>query len=191
MSTFLLIWDLCKLQPETRWNWPSFSNKLIFWPGLWENSQRFWPQMSQPRDSPGAQSWFVPGTQSWAGRPGQTWQKERMWTDPSEIKILVCYFLMGLFSLPRDCIGSSKPCESQRMYLEGTGRNQWQDIATVLKFPSNRNIERLSAMEMFLKRRTLGLLGFISPAWERVTKWCRTRQVTNWRALFLQYLQQR
>lgn len=185
MSTFLLIWDLCKLKPETRWNWPSFSNKLIFWPGLWENSQRFWSQMSQPRDSPGAQSWFVPGTWSRAaGRPAQIWKKENMWTDPSRVKILVSCLLMGPFSLPLHWIGSPKPMWVRKMDLEGTGRTPGWVVTIDQKIPFKQNIEILSAVEMLLKRGSLGLLVFISPPCERVTKCCRTRQVTSWRVLF-------
>lgn len=136
MSTFLLIQELCKLftlKPETRWNWPGLSSKLIFWPDLPKDPQRFrysvWVPPEQPR------SRAVPGPRRTLG--GQP--DEGVWAGPSVINPCPLLFNLSL-SLPSRFHWVSQAHVSQGEYIwKALGAANAFVVATDLKSPSNRS----------------------------------------------------
>lgn len=106
MSTFLLIQELCKLftlKPETRWNWPGFSSKLIFWPDLPKEPQRFRHSVQVPPEQPRSRA--VPGPcRTLGGQPEEgVCEQALLW------EILIPCFLIDPFPFPLNSIGSPKP----------------------------------------------------------------------------------
>lgn len=114
MSTFLLIRELCKLftlKPETRWNWPGFSSKLIFWPDLPKEPQRFRHSVQVPPEQPRSRA--VPGP---------------CWTD------LKIPFKQKLILFPNGTVASTKPLlclglsHLLQQLLHMAGRWVWERI---------------------------------------------------------------
>lgn len=181
MSTFQLIWDLCKLKPETRWNWPSFSNKLIFWPGLWEDSQRFraalvsdittyrfiWsPELVCAWDS--VQSCCKASLDMAKGKP-----VNRPFCNKNP-----CLLLFNLpLSLAFWLHWLSQAHVSNREYIwKGPGGANALVFATDLKSPLKRKLKYFLKWKCYLREDLLFCLYLFSPS-ETVAKYCRKWQV--------------